>query len=133
MGQLNQANQMGALKTPLGDNVLVLKSFSGEEGLGEPFEFHIEALSEQANVDFDKALGRACTIKLKTYEQKQRFFCGILTNAQWVGSEVGGQENYSQYRLVLRPWFWLLLHRANCRIFLNKSVKDIIEEVFKDA
>jgi|SRR6267378_993573 type VI secretion system secreted protein VgrG len=133
MGQLNQANQMGALKTPLGDNVLVLKSFSGEEGLGEPFEFHIEALSEQANVDFDKALGQACTIKLKTYEQKQRFFCGILTNAQWVGSEVGGQENYSQYRLVLRPWFWLLLHRANCRIFLNKSVKDIIEEVFKDA
>ena len=92
MGQLSQANYAAALKTPLGEDILVLKSFSGSEGLGEPFEFQIEALSEQENVDFDKALGQACTIRLKTYEQKQRFFCGILTNAQWVGSEVGGQQ-----------------------------------------
>jgi len=53
MGQLDQATRPAALKTPLGENVLVLKSFSGSEGLGEPFEFHIEALSEQENVDFD--------------------------------------------------------------------------------
>ena len=133
MGQLSQANHAAALKTPLGEDILVLKSFSGSEGLGEPFEFQIEALSEQENVDFDKALGQACTIRLKTYEEKQRFFCGILTNAQWVGSEVGGQQNYSQYRLVLRPWFWLLAHRANCRIFLHENVTDIIQKVFTDA
>jgi type VI secretion system secreted protein VgrG len=133
MGQFSQANNAAALKTPLGEDILVLKSFSGSEGLGEPFEFQIEALSEQENVDFDKALGQACTIKLKTYEQKQRFFCGILTNAQWVGSEAGGQQNYSQYRLVLRPWFWLLAHRANCRIFLDENVIDIIQKVFTDA
>jgi type VI secretion system secreted protein VgrG len=133
MGQLNQANHLGALKTPLGDDVLVLKSFSGDEELGQSFEFHIEALSEQENIDFDKALGQACTIRLKTYEQKQRFFCGILTNAQWIGSEVGAQQNYFQYRLVLRSWFWLLLHRANCQIFLDKNVKDIIQKVFTDA
>ncbi len=133
MGQLNQANFAAALTTPLGDNVLALKSFSGSEGLGEPFEFQIDALSEQENIDFDKALGQACTIKLKTYEQKQRFFCGILTNARWVGSEVGEQQNYFNYRLVLRPWFWLLGHRADCRIFLDKDVKEIIKKVFTDA
>jgi type VI secretion system secreted protein VgrG len=133
MGQLSQANYMAALKTPLGDDALALKSFSGAERLGELFEFQIEALSKQENIDFDQALGRACTIRLKTYEQKQRFFCGILTNAQWVGSEVGDQQEYSRYRLVLRPWFWLLAHRANCRIFLDKNVKDIIQKVFTDA
>jgi type VI secretion system secreted protein VgrG len=133
MGQLKQADSAAALKTPLGDDVLVLKRFSGSEGLGEPFEFEVEALSKQDNIDFDKALGQACTVKLKTYEQKQRFFCGILTNAQWVGSEVGEQQDYSHYRLVLRPWFWLLNHRANCRIFLDKNVKDIIQQVFTDA
>ncbi len=133
MGQLSQASYAAALKTPLGDDVLVLKSFSGNEALGEPFEFQVEALSERENVDFDKVLGQACTIRLKTYEQKQRFFCGILTNAQWVGSEVGEQQHYSQYRLVLRPWFWLLAHRADCRIFLDENVKDIIQKVFTDA
>jgi hypothetical protein len=46
MAQLDQANYAAALKTPpLSDNVLVLKSFSGTEGLGEPFEFQIEALT----------------------------------------------------------------------------------------
>jgi type VI secretion system secreted protein VgrG len=133
MGQLSQANYPAALKTPLGDDVLVLRSFSGNEVLGQPFEFHIDALSEQENIDFDKAIGQACTIKLKTYEQKERFFCGILTNAQWIGGEVGGQQDYYRYRLVLRPWFWLLAHRADCRIFLDKTVKDIIEKVFTDA
>jgi len=133
MGQLNQASFAGALKTPLGDNVLALKSFSGNEGLGELFEFQVVALSKEENVDFDKALGQACTIRLKTYEQKERYFCGILTYAQWAGSEVGEESEYSHYRLVLRPWLWLLGHRADCRIFLDKDVKEIIKKVFTDA
>jgi type VI secretion system Vgr family protein len=133
MGKLSQTNYPASLKTPFDDNVLVLKSFSGNEVLGQPFEFYIEALSEQENIDFDKALGEACTIKLKTYEQKERFFCGILTEAQWLGSGIGGQQGYSHYRLVLRPWFWLLAHRANCRIFPKMTVTKIIEQVFKDA
>ncbi len=129
MGNLNQAGRMGILKTPLGDNTLVLRNFSGAEGLGELFEFQIDALSEQENINFDQALGRACTVKLKTYEQKERFFCGILTHAQWIG----GDQEYFAYRMVLRPWFWMLAHRANCRIFLNKDVKEIIKNVFEDA
>ena len=38
MGQLSQANYPAALKTPLGDDFLVLTSFSGNEVLGQPFE-----------------------------------------------------------------------------------------------
>ncbi len=133
MSQLSQANHPASLKTPLGGDVLALKAFSGNETLGQPFEFQVEALSEEENIDFDKALGQACTIKLKTYEQKERFFCGILTEAQWVGTGIGGQQGYSHYRLVLRPWFSLLAHRANCRIFPKMKVTEIIEQVFKDA
>jgi type VI secretion system secreted protein VgrG len=129
MGNLSQANRMAALKTPLGDDVLVLKSFSGAEGLGELFEFQVDAFSEERSIDFDDALGQACTVKLKTYQGKERFFCGMLTHAQWAGVE----KQYFNYKLTLRPWFWLLAHRANCRIFLDKDVKKIIEDVFTDA
>ena len=133
MSQLSQANHPASLKTPLGGDVLALKAFSGNETLGQPFEFQVESLSEEENIDFDKALGQACTIKLKTYGQKERFFCGILTEAQWVSTGIGGQQGYSHYRLVLRPWFSLLAHRANCRIFPKMKVTEIIEQVFKDA
>jgi type VI secretion system secreted protein VgrG len=136
MGQLNQDHFPASLKTPpLPDNTLALQSFSGTEVLGQPFEFHVEAVSKQQNIDFDKVLGHACTIKLKTYEQKERFFCGILTDARWVGSGVGDEQEYHHYHLVLRPWFWLLAHRANCRIFPpnEMDVKQIIEKVFTAA
>jgi type VI secretion system secreted protein VgrG len=136
MANLSQANRVGALKTPLGDDELVLKGFSGSEGLGELFEFHVEALSEQENINFDPVLGQACTIKLRTHKQKQRFFCGVLTDAQWAGRDpdyFGEKEKYYAYRLVLRPWFWLLAHQADCRIFLDKSVTDIIDTVFTKA
>lgn len=130
MGNLDQSKLTAALRTPLGDNVLVIKSFTGSEGLGEPFVFEIEALSEEENIDFDRALGQPCSIKLKTYDNKERFFSGILVNAQWTGTEPGGDKHYSTYSLVLRPWFWLLNHSADCRIFHNKYVSDIIEAVF---
>jgi type VI secretion system secreted protein VgrG len=136
MGNLSQAGRPGTLKTPLGEDVLVLKSFSGAEGLGELFEFHVEALSEQANINFDNAIGQACTLRVTTYKNEERFFCGILTDAQWAGRDPqysGDQEKYYAYRLVLRPWFWLLAHRADCRIFLDKKVTEIIDEVFKKA
>ena len=136
MGNLSQANRVGSLKTPLGEDVLCLKSFSGSEGMGELFEFHIDALSEQENIKFDQALGQACTIKLKTYEQKERFFCGVLTDAQWAGGDpeyFSDKEKYYAYRLVLRPWFWLLARRADCRIFLDKKVTEIIQDVFTKA
>jgi type VI secretion system secreted protein VgrG len=120
---------MAELKTPLGDNVLALASFSGTEELGKPFEFHVDAVSEQENIDFDQALGQACTIKLKTFQQKERFFCGMLTRAQW-GTDLG---RYSRYRLELRPWYFLLGHQAGCRIFLKMDVRDIIQDIFQKA
>ncbi len=123
---LSQDGRVGELVTPLGKDVLVLQRFDGFEGLGELFEFHVDALSEQENIDFDKAIGRSCTIKLKTYEDKVRIIDGILTEAHSLEKT---RDNY-HYRLVLRPWFALLGYKATSRTFLNKSVKDILTEVF---
>jgi type VI secretion system secreted protein VgrG len=123
---ITQDGKVAELVTPLGTDVLCLEKFDGFEGLGELFEFHVDALSEQENIDFDQALGRSCTIKLRTYNGKTRLFDGILTQAQWI--EKG--DDYFRYRLVLRPWFALLGYKADCRIFLDKNVKEIIQEVF---
>jgi type VI secretion system secreted protein VgrG len=126
MGLLTQDKRVAELNTPLGKDVLVLTEFEGVEELGELFKFNVDALSEEENIDFDKALGQSCTIKLKAYDGKVRMFDGILTKAQWVGKE----DDFFHYRLVLRPWFWLLGHKADCRIFLDKDVKEILQEVF---
>ena len=129
MPTISQDNRIGELTTPLGKDVLCLTEFSGIEGLGENFEYYVSALSEQDNIDFDKILGNSCTVELNSYNGGKRFFDGILTQAQRVERD----EHLYLYKLLLRPWFWLLGQRADCRIFLDKNVKDIIEEVFRRA
>jgi type VI secretion system secreted protein VgrG len=86
-------------------------------------------LSQNGKIDFDKAIGQSCTVRLKAYHGKIRIFDGILTQAQWVEKI----DDFFRYRLVLRPWFWLLGHKSDCRIFLNRNVKDILREVFTKA
>src|SRR5215471_14369783 len=117
-GTLGQSERVAELKTPLGKDVLALVRFEGTEGLGELFEYHVDALSKQENIDFDKALGQGCTLRLDAYQRKKRTFNAILVQAQWIGKF----EDLHRYRLVLRPWLWLLGHKANCRIFLDKDV-----------
>jgi type VI secretion system secreted protein VgrG len=36
------------------------------------------------------------------------------------------------YRATVRPWLWYLTRTSDCKIFQNKSVVDILEEVFAD-
>jgi type VI secretion system secreted protein VgrG len=130
MGKLAQTDRSAELTTPLGKDVLVVTEFSAAEGLNELFEYHIEALSEQENLDFDKAIGQGSMVKMKTDDGKTRIFHGIMSEAQWLGQP--DKELYL-YRVVLRPWLWLLGHKADCRIFLDKTVNDIIKEVLSKA
>src|SRR5271170_4563201 len=127
--QPKQAERVAEFKTPLGEDTLALIHVEGTELLGGLFEFRVEALSEQENIDFDKALGQACTLKLKAYKDKKRIFNGVMTEARWIGKI----ENFYHYRVILRPWLWMLGQKADCRIFLDKDVKDVIKDVFTKA
>jgi type VI secretion system secreted protein VgrG len=122
---LKQQSRIAELKTPLGKDELVLTRFDGSEGLSELFTFNIEALSETEDVDFDKALGAKCTVSVKSHD-KTRHFNGVLVEAQWTGVD----ESYFSYRLVLRPWLWLLSRVSDCRIFANKTAPEIISDIF---
>jgi type VI secretion system secreted protein VgrG len=125
---LSQQERIGELTTPLGENVLVLSRFDGGEALSELFEFRIEAVSEQENIDFNAALGKSVTIKMKTVEGKDRYFNGLLAEASWSGQ----RATLFVYRLVARPWLWLLSLTSDCRIFSQKSPSDIVKQVFTD-
>jgi type VI secretion system secreted protein VgrG len=129
MDQPTQDRRIAQLQTPLGKDVLVLVSFVATEGLSELFELNLEALSKEENINFDKAIGRSCTIKQFTHGDKIRYYDGILTATR----RTGKSDDLFHYSLMLRPWFWLLGRKADCRIFLDKDVKEIISDVFRNA
>jgi len=126
-GDVTQDDHTGKLATPLGRDKLLLTRFEGAEGIGELFEFRIEALSPNPDVDFDKVLGLNSSVHLKTTDGAGRDFSGVLTQARWLGP----RGRYYAYSLVLRPWLWLLSLTSDCRIFPNMDVKQIIKRVFE--
>ncbi|HEY1942575.1 MAG TPA: type VI secretion system tip protein TssI/VgrG [Roseiarcus sp.] len=125
---LSQDGRVAKLTTALGADVLVLSRFDGSEGLSDPFEFRVEALSTQANIDFNAALGRNISVEVKAADGGLRHFSGILTEARWAGK----RQDLFAYQLVMRPWLWLLTLTSDCRIFSQKSAPDIIKQVFGD-
>ena len=126
-GSLSQATRKARLKTPLGEDTLVLIELNATEELGRLFEFRIDALSTERDIDFDSCIGQACCVTFKSFDI-ERNWNGILVEGQWLGPK---NDNFA-YRLVLRPWFWLLTRTTDCRIFENKNVTDIIKQVFSD-
>ena len=119
-----QAERLGRLTTALGADVLALLRFDGTDHLNDLFEYRVEALATRDDLDFDALVGTHATVEIEAHDQ-MRPFDGIVTSARWAG--VG--ENGHRYDLTLRPWFWLAGRRRNQRIFHNKTVVQILQEL----
>lgn len=117
---------MGSFTSSLGKDKLVVSRFEGSEALSELFEYRLEVVSDDNDVDFDKILGTKCGLEIQSHhEGVKRNFSGVLVEAQWIGRD----QDLRYYRLVLRPWFWLLTRTTNCKIYSHKTVPDILSEV----
>ncbi|MFD1882499.1 type VI secretion system Vgr family protein [Paracoccus pacificus] len=123
----SQAERLGRLTTALGSDVLALLRFDGSDHLNDLFEYRVEALATRDDLDFDALVGTHATVEIEAHDQ-MRPFDGIVTGARWAG--VG--ENGHRYDLTLRPWFWLAGRRRNQRIFHNRNVVQILQELLGD-
>ena len=123
---MTQDKRAAELITPLGKDKIALTRFDGSEGLSELFEYRIEGLSADENINFDDAIGKNCTLKMNTLGGDVRHFDGILVEAQWLGVSL---DAYA-YRLVLRPWLWMLSQQSDSFIFSEKTAPEIISDIF---
>jgi type VI secretion system secreted protein VgrG len=116
--------------TPLPEGALLFEQMSGREALGRLFEYQVDLLSKDPELNTAAVLGKPMTVRLRGDGDKpDRHFNGIVARFSLAGLE----GEFTRYRATLRPWFWLLTRTSNCRIFQHgKSVPDVIQEVFRD-
>ena len=124
---LKQKDRLGSMSTALGADVLALLRFSGTDFVNDLFSYQIEALSTDPDLDFDRLIGTHMSVEIESPEHGPQAFDGIVTEAQWAGAG----ENGCRYKFTLRPWLWVAGRRRTQRIFHNKSVVDILTEVFQ--
>jgi type VI secretion system secreted protein VgrG len=118
-----------SLTTPLGTDVLILQEFAGTESLSQLFRFRLDMVSEQQSISPASILGKAVTWSVAGPGDDKRHFSGIVR--EFVAGETWGR-GYRIYHAEVVPWFWLSSRTADCKIFQNKSVKDIIQTVLQD-
>ncbi|MGF6981343.1 type VI secretion system secreted protein VgrG [Paraburkholderia atlantica] len=121
---------------------LQFMSLEGDESLGKLFEYELllrtpddytVPLAVSANLDLKALLGKEMTVAIDLEpsadpEAAQREITGLVAAAQYLRRE----GRYNVYRVVLKPWLWLATLTTDYKIFQNKTVIEIIDEVLKD-
>jgi type VI secretion system secreted protein VgrG len=116
------------IATPLGDDVLLFHGLHAREEMGRLNEYQLDLLSPKADINLDDILGKNVTVKLALPDDRTRYFNGYVTRF----SQGGTFGRYNRYFAVVRPWLWFLTRTADCRIFQEMTVPDIVKKVFGD-
>ena len=125
---LSQERLPLTVSTPLGADVLVLRAFHGEERISGLFRYTLHMASDDPALAFADLVGQSATVAVRMADGTERWFNGIVGRFVQAGTGPRGTVYYAD----LHPWLWLLTLSADCRIFQNQTVPEILETVFGD-
>ncbi len=123
-----QKDRFIAIDTPLGEDTLLLQSFRGTEAISRPFRFQLLFLSENQAISAGQIIGQRVDIRMTVGDGTKRYINGFVSR---FALDVVDRR-FAHYSAEVVPWLWFLGRKANCRIFQNMTVPDIISKVFND-
>lgn len=110
-----------------GDSGLLVEAFAADEQLQTPGARDIIVLSTSAQVPLADLLGQPASLQISLANGTRCRFSGYVSQAAMLGSNGG----LARYRLRLTPWLWLLTQVHDSRVWQDKSVIAIVDEVFQ--
>ena len=123
-----QEHRRIAISTPLGKDVLLLRGFTGSEAISQLFHFDLDLLSENDSIQFQDVVGKSVTLRIYDAKGGERHWNGFISRF----SQGAQDRRLTAYRAQMVPWLWFLTRTADCRIFQNQKVPDIIQKIFTD-
>jgi type VI secretion system secreted protein VgrG len=114
------------IKTPLGEDLLLVESWVGKEELSALYEWHINCLSTTIQIELKRLLGQQVILRTRLADGTQGTRSGYVSSI----AQLGGDGGLARYRLTVVPWLWLATQRRNSRVFQDKSIIEILEQVF---
>ncbi|MET1254938.1 type VI secretion system Vgr family protein [Aliikangiella maris] len=127
MGKLKQENHLHSIETPFGKDVLVLDKCTGSESLSDLYSFDLSMVSETEALDPKKIIGKPVGITVNLEDGNKRYFHGRIVEFQSGGTIRSGE--FHRYYATLVPELWFTQKTQDCKIFQDKSFKEIIEYV----
>jgi type VI secretion system secreted protein VgrG len=117
------------LTSPLPAGDLLFESMTSSAGLSMLGETRLNLLSSKPDLKPEDLLGKPVTVTMLLRDDGKRYLNGYVTRFG-IGAHRG---RYYSYQAVVSPWLWFLTRTADCRIFQDLSVPDIVKKVFEDS
>ena len=121
-----QKDRMCRMTSPLGDDVLLVRTLRMREAVSSLFTLELELLSESDEIKFEQIVGKPVAVSLELNNQKSRHFHGLVSRF----AHSGAKGRFVAYRAEVVPALWLLTRRSGCRIYQHVSVPDIAKKLF---
>ncbi len=130
---LAQEQQQKRLLNLDGVDDLLLTAIHGHEEMSRLFSFQLSMISSNTNISPEKVVGKNVTFSIDRGQGSRRFFNGFVSQFAAGDEGLDGQgKTRREYRAEVVPWLWFLTQTADCRIFQNKTIPQIVEQIFKD-
>jgi type VI secretion system secreted protein VgrG len=124
-----QATRALQAMTPFGADAIQLIGFEGEEEVSRLGGFQLELISENPSLDPAQIVGQNITFVVTDNDDKTRFFNGFVNR---FAAGAVNDDGIRRYRATVVPWLWFLTQTTDCRIFQDKTVIEIVEQIFQD-
>ncbi|ALV07681.1 type VI secretion system Vgr family protein [Roseateles depolymerans] len=116
------------LKTALPEDTLRVHTCTVREALSDLGDTTLTLLSERKDIQAAELLGKQASLTVALRDDVPRHVSGYVSRF----ARSGFEGKYSVYQMTLKPWPWLLTRTADCRIFQEMTVPDIVKQVFDD-
>jgi type VI secretion system secreted protein VgrG len=123
-----QDKRLISVYSPLAKDTVLFQRMLGSERLGRPYQYELDLLSDNPELDFSDFLGQHLTVEVEMPDGGIRCFDGLASRFR----QIGTSGRYYWYQATLRPWVWFLSRTHDCRIFQDLNAVDIIKKVFRD-
>ena len=120
-----------------GEDDLLIEEMTGQEAMSQLFQFRLRLLSERDDIDPRRIIAKPAILRTETRDIHhmggERHWNGVVSRFQRTGRTASpdGDSVYS-YECDIVPWFWFLTQHEDCRIFQNKTVREIVEAIFEE-
>lgn len=131
----NQAQftiQVATIETPL-----KVYGFEGDEGISRNYTMAVTIVCDKADLELENWLQLPVCLILETNNPQQeanRYIHGMIYSIEQLSLDpTNPLDRHCRYKLTITPKIERLKHRRNHRIFQQKSVPEIIEQILVDA
>lgn len=125
---LSQDHRLVRVDSPLGESRFIATYLAGQESISDLYQFDVELFSDDHGIKQSDLVGRALTLSVHNNgEQNPRIIHGYVNQFSAFDVDDSGLRCY---RASVVPGLWFLTLSAKNRVFHEKNVRDILEEVF---